>query len=406
MNYDILRNSYEKKRDAAGKLRKKEVPRTGWMDYILDINPSVLIVDEAHYIKSNSAARTLSVKKLARKTPHVLALTGTPIVNRPIEGFNVVSIVDPAIFPDFWTYAMRYCGAKMTPFGWDYSGASNQEELHQKLSRIMIRHTKKEVLSELPDKIYSYVPMELNNAKEYAKAEKDFLHFIRETKGATAAARAENAQHLVKVEALKQLSVKGKINNALRWIEDFLFSGGKLILFAVHKETIRTVMERFGKIAVKVDGSTPVKKRAEAVEAFQRNDKIRLFVGNIQAAGTGITLTAASAVAFLELPWTPGELIQAEDRCHRIGQKNSVHVYYLLASGTIEERIAEILDKKRETLEKVVDGREVDESSLLTELIRSYSPPHKVRRTQKPSGEKDSAEGRKKENGGKYPTLI
>jgi SWI/SNF-related matrix-associated actin-dependent regulator 1 of chromatin subfamily A len=131
-------------------------------------------------------------------------------------------------------------------------------------------------------------------------------------------------------------------------------------------------MQKFGKIAVKIDGSVSLSERNKAVEAFQGNDKIRLFVGNIKAAGVGLTLTASSNVAFLELPWTPGDLSQAEDRCHRIGQKDSVNIYFLLAPDTIEERLAHILDSKRKVLDAVLDGEITAQESLLTELIKGY----------------------------------
>lgn len=375
INYDIFHNSYETYHDKIGRKRRKEVKYSGWIDYILDMKPQVLIVDEAHFIKSNKALRTLSVKKAARRIPHVLALTGTPIVNRPIEGFNIAQIVNPAVFPDFWKYVHHFCAAKMTPFGWDYTGASNKEELHAKLTgSIMIRHRKKDVLPELPDKLYSYVPMELSNAKEYAEAEANFIRFIYETKGFAAASKAKKAEHLVKIEALKQIAVAGKMEQAIQWIDDYLANNGKLVLFATHKDIIAATAARFGKNAVRIDGGTPEKKRAAAVNAFQRDKKVKLFIGNIQAAGTGLTLTAASSVAFLELPWTPGELVQAEDRCHRIGQKDTVNVYYLLADGTIEEKIAELLDRKRKTLDMILDGKEVDEQNLLTELMKTFAP--------------------------------
>ena len=131
-------------------------------------------------------------------------------------------------------------------------------------------------------------------------------------------------------------------------------------------------MEQFKDIAVKVDGSVPNEQRSINVERFQNDPKIRLFVGNVQAAGVGLTLTAASNVAFLELPWTPGELSQAEDRCHRIGQKDAVNVHYLLAEGTIEEKIARLIDKKRKVLDSVLDGKETEQESLLTEIMNEY----------------------------------
>ncbi len=372
INYDILPNKYEEYRDAAGKKRFREIKRTGWVDFLIDIKPQVLVIDESHFCKSTSAFRTKATRKLARKTPHVIALSGTPIVNRPIEGFNIIQMIDKTIFPDWWKYVHRYCGAKHTGFGWDYTGASNQDELYQKLQSVMIRRLKKDVLPELPDKLYSYIPMEIENTNEYKNAETDFIKYLKETKGEKA---AKKANHLTQIEALKQLAVKGKMKHAIQWINEFFENSngnGKLIVFAVHKATVNALMKEFGEIAVKIDGSVSADKRDEAVMAFQNNDKVKLFVGNIQAAGTGLTLTAASAVAFVELPWTPGEVVQAEDRAHRIGQKSSVNIYFLLAGRTIEEQIAKLLDKKRKVLTAVLDGKEVEETQLLTALIRLY----------------------------------
>lgn len=379
INYDILPNKFETFTDQFGNKKKKELPGTGWVEYLIDLKPKTLIFDEAHYIKNNGAHRTKATKKLAKKIPHVIALSGTPIVNRPIEGFNIAQVVDKTVFPSFFEYARTYCDAKHNGFGWDFNGASNKEELHKKLTEtIMIRRKKADVLKDLPDKIYSYVPMEISNAKEYRKAEDEFISYLVETKGEKAAKKAAEAEHLVKIEALKQLCIKGKIAQAIDWIRNFIEEDKKLVVFTTHKETVALLMKEFQKVAVKVDGSVSSSKRNEAVEAFQNNPTVKLFVGNIQAAGTGLTLTAASSVAFLELPWTPGELVQAEDRCHRIGQKNAVNVYYLLAAGTIEEDIAGLLDKKRKVLEAVLDGREVEQTQLLTELIKRYSNKGRV----------------------------
>ena len=344
-----------------------------WVETLQAINPQVLIIDEAHYIKNSSAIRTKATKKLAKGIPHVIALTGTPIVNRPIEGFNIFQILDRNLFPNFWTYVHQYCGARHNGFGWDFSGATNKEELNQILtSTIMIRRRKADVLKDLPEKMYSFVPMELSNETEYRIAEEEFIEYLRGVKGKEAAEKAKKAEHLVKIEALKQLAVKGKMKQAINWIRDFIEDGNKLVVFAVHKEVIDKLMNEFKDVAVKIDGSTPTPERHKAVEIFQNNEDIKLFVGNVQAAGVGLTLTAASAVAFLELPWTPGELQQAEDRCHRIGQKNAVNIYYLLAENSVEYKLAKLLDKKKKVLSAVIDGKLVEERSLISELIESY----------------------------------
>jgi SWI/SNF-related matrix-associated actin-dependent regulator of chromatin subfamily A-like protein 1 len=352
INYDVLHN---------------------WVPMLRDYEPKVLITDECHYYKSNSAKRTKAIKLLAKQIPHVIALSGTPILNRPIEIYNAIRIIDPNLFPNYMAFTERYCGRRFTGFGWDYNGASHTEELHEKLiGSIMIRRLKKDVLKQLPAKVRSFVPIQIDNEGEYKAAETDFLTFIQETKGKEAAIRASNAETLAQINTLKQLAVRGKMRMAINWIKDFLEVEGKLVIFAIHRATIEQIMTEFGSIAVKIDGSVSMTQRQQAVDEFQTNENIRLFVGNIKAAGVGITLTASSNVVFLELPWTPGELSQAEDRCHRIGQEYTVNAHYLLATDTIEDRIIHILDTKRKVLDAVLDGKITEQDSLLTELINSY----------------------------------
>jgi SWI/SNF-related matrix-associated actin-dependent regulator 1 of chromatin subfamily A len=141
-------------------------------------------------------------------------------------------------------------------------------------------------------------------------------------------------------------------------------------VFATHTKTLDILQEKFGKICVRVDGGTSGPARDQAVQDFQNRKDIRLFLGNIKAAGVGLTLTAAAATCFLEMGWTPGEHDQAEDRVHRIGQEaDSVSAYYLIADGTIERSIASMLDVKREGLDMVLDGKKTQESSMLSALL-------------------------------------
>ncbi len=373
---------------------------SAWYPYLLKINPQVLITDECHYYKNSKAQRTKAIMKLGSHIRHVIALSGTPIINRPIEIFNAAKLVNPTVFPDKWKFQHTYCGAKHNGFGWDFNGASNTEELHEKLtSTIMIRRLKKDVLKELPDKIHSIIPFKLDNTKEYELAENDFVTFISnnvENKLKleideinnkykndiaildTNKVKIEKQKEINKInilthiEVLKQLAVKGIISQVIEWIINFLESGEKIVLFAVHKFVIDMIMEAFPKITVKIDGSIPSKIRQNIVDSFQENKNIKIFIGNIKAAGVGITLTKASNVAFIELPWTPGELVQAEDRCHRIGQKNTVYIHMLIAQDTIQEKIAKLIDDKRKILDAVLDGKTLNTTSLLTDLINSY----------------------------------
>lgn len=344
---------------------------TTWLDSLEAINPKVLILDEIHYTKSSKAQRTKAAKWLAKRIPYVIGLSGTPIINRPIEFFNAINMIRPDIFPNFWSFAREFCGARWTGFGWDFKGATNTDKLHKLLTEtIMIRRLKKDVLKDLPDKIYSIVPFEIVNREEYDRAASNIVDWIFEHEGEEKADRASQAEVLVEFEKLKQLAVMGKIESVKEWIADFLESGEKLVLFATHISTLDILQRAFPKISVRLDGSTSQKDRQETVDRFQNDDRTRLFLGNIKAAGIGITLTSASNVGFVELPWTPGDYEQASDRLHRIGQKNAVNVWTLVAQDTVEEDIALILSNKAKVLSAVLDGKNVDDDSLLSGLIK------------------------------------
>jgi len=232
----------------------------------------------------------------------------------------------------------------------------------------MIRRLKDEVLTELPPKRRIIVDIDIDNKAEYAKANADVVGWLRSKGYDEKAIAAERATALVKINTLTQLAIKGKIKNCIDWIRTFLESGEKLVVFATHTKTIELLLKEFkhvkdkGGIAVVVDGSTPAKKRQEYVETFQTNPKCTLFLGNLIAAGVGLTLTSASNTCFVELGMVPSHHLQAEDRVHRIGQtSDSVGAYYLVARNTIEANIAEILSNKYEVLKLTLDGIEISE---------------------------------------------
>jgi SWI/SNF-related matrix-associated actin-dependent regulator 1 of chromatin subfamily A len=344
-----------------------------WVVDLQKLSPLVLTIDECHYVKNKKAKRTKAIQRIGRFMPNVICLSGTPIENRPEEILVPSRLVDPNLFPNDWEFYKRYCKLHHTRFGWDHSGACNTEELHYKLiNSIMLRRLKKDVMKDLPPRIHSFVPLELEDKGEYKSAEQDFITFVRRIKGEAAAKKASKAEALVKMESLKQLAVTGKLNSVIKWIEDFLEVNGKLVVFATHTFVIDELMKYFADVAVKLDGRT--KNKQEPVEKFQNDPKVKLFIGQTKAAAEGITLTAASHIAILEFPWTPGKLKQIIDRIHRIGQTaKKVVAYYLMAHGTIEERIAKLLDKKKQILDGVLDGKETDEADLISALMEEYS---------------------------------
>ncbi len=347
-----------------------------WVDTLKKVNPQVVILDEAHYIKNPKAARTKAIKSLCKKIPHKIIITGTPIVNRPIEAYTMINLVDETLFPKFTKYAFRYCAAKHNGFGWDFTGASNTMELHNKLTKtIMIRRLKTDVLKDLPDKMRIVVPVDIDNMRDYKLASgelNDWLDDLDFEENVPKNKKNTGAEALARIEHLKQLSIEGKINQCISWIEDYLEQNDKIVVFTTHIKTVDILMNHFGSKAVRVDGSVVGEKRQKAVDEFQNNDNVKVFVGNLKAAGVGITLTKANATCFLELGWTPGDHDQAEDRVHRIGQEaDCVTAYYLVAKDTIEEEICQLLDKKRAVLASVLDGKEaVEDEALLWELLR------------------------------------
>jgi hypothetical protein len=331
-----------------------------------------VLVSNCQAIKSTGAKRTKAVKKLAKGIRHVIGLTGTPIVNRPIEVFNILYIIDKTAIPNFHTFTRRYCAAKFNGFGWDYSGASNTKELHNLLtSSIVLRRRKEDVLTSLPPKIRSFVPLSLDNQAEYEAAEEDLISYLLETEGKAAANRAKSSPALVRISKLRMLAARGKLEQAIDWISDTT-ANHKLVVFGVHREIIDPVFEHFKKVAVKIAGDVSETDRQKAIDRFQTDPKVRLFVGQVEAAGVGITLTAASHIAFLELPWTPGSVLQAEDRIHRIGQEQPCVIYYLMAARTIDEDMAKLIDKKRSILNAVLDGSHDASPTILTELLAIY----------------------------------
>jgi len=341
-----------------------------WTPTLKALRAEIIILDEFHYIKTNGALRTKTTISLCKKIKRVIALSGTPIINRPIEFFNIIRIIHPGLFPNRWNFAKKYCDLKHNSWGWDFSGSSNILELHKILTKsIMIRRKKEDVLKELPPKTKSIIPIKIDNFKEYKKAENNIIDWIKEHEGEEKAKKAKKAEALTSLEKLKQLSINGKFKQCIKWINNFLESDQKLVIFAIHKKTINLLIKEFPKMTVKIDGSTPSNKRQTAVDKFQTDPKIKLFVGNIKSAGTGLTLNASSNVCFLEYPWEPGTLSQAEDRCHRIGQKKNVNIHYLVSQNTIEEDIMSLLKEKAIVVDQILDGKITKSTNIFNDLI-------------------------------------
>lgn len=339
-------------------------------DYLVGRNYKVMVADESHYVKNYKSIRTKTTKEISKDIEYILFLTGTPVLNRPNELISQLDIMKRLNdFGGFWSFARRYCNAFQDAYGWNLSGASNLEELNLKLrGNCYIRRNKKDVLTELPDKVRQNVYIDLTNKKEYDFAERDLVKWLKSIGEDESARKAMDAEQLVRIEKLKQLAVAGKMDGVFEWIDNVLEQDEKLVVFASHTKVVEAIANKYN--CKSIYGGTDIKARQEAVDDFQNNPNTRLLVLNMIAGGVGLTLTASSNVAFIELGWTPAVHDQAEDRLHRIGQKDSVNVYYLLAKNSIDEEIMDLIEQKRVVVTGTTEGEDIKDVKVLNELVK------------------------------------
>jgi hypothetical protein len=337
-------------------------------EHLSRMRPKAVVIDESHYCKNPRAKRTQAVRKLAEAVPRGglrVALTGTPVLNHAEELISQLRIIGR--LDEFGS------GAR---FSRQFQGVLTEERLHWHLRRrCFVRRLKSEVLPQLPAKRQVVVPVSLDNEREYRVAERDVIEWLRSqplelSDLNSKIAATLRAERLAQLGALQRLAARGKLHAALAWIHDFLASGEPLVVFARHREVQEAVLERFPD-AAHLFGRDKIEAREASVRAFQEPDGPQLIVCATRVAAQGITLTRASNVAFLELEWTPALHDQAEDRCHRIGQHDAVTAWYLLAADTIDETMAELVERKRGIVAAVTDGKAIGGENVVQGVVRA-----------------------------------
>ena len=357
-------------------------------------NWDLIAVDEAHFCKSVKAQRTVAVigKQARKDDPAIDGLihaskrsvfaTGTPILNKPVEIQPLLAALAPSIFGNFFMFAKRYCDAKQVPAGrngmvWDFSGASHLDELQLKLrEHVMVRRLKKDVLTDLPPKRRQIVLLPLNGAASAVEREnaaydarEERLADLREqadlasavgdsTTYEQAVAALREAQRLAftEIAAERHRVAVAKIPACIEHVRGVLDEGvEKCIVFAHHRDVLAALAEEFGDEAVTLHGETPMAARQVAVDRFQTDPSVKIFLGSITAAGVGLTLTASSHVVFCELTYVPAEVSQAEDRAHRIGQRGNVLVQHLVVDGSLDARMVETIVAKQAIADAALD---------------------------------------------------
>jgi SWI/SNF-related matrix-associated actin-dependent regulator 1 of chromatin subfamily A len=353
-----------------------------WVEYIKALDPMLIILDECQRIKNRQTKAYRAVRDIVLgpsvggrrwPAPYVMGLTGTPIENRPEDIWAILNLLRPDLWPNFFEFGTRHCQARIRYGRWDFSGASNLKQLNRKLVRkVMVRRRKVDVLKDLPPKSRFTVILEKDETlfKEYTYALNNFSDWLREKKGQDAVERASRAMKLAQQSYLRQLCSAAKYKSALEWIRTFLESGKKLIVFGVGIEILKRLQNDLaGYNPAMITGSTPEKRRQGQVDKFQKDKTCAVFIGNVDAAGVGLTLTAASDVAFLELVYNPAKMTQAEDRADRIGQTMPVTAHYLCLLDTVEERMAAMLQMKQGIATEAIDGESVNSFALYDHLL-------------------------------------
>jgi SNF2 family DNA or RNA helicase len=359
INYDIIKNYHttDKSEDSD--------------DYKLLVNANfdLAIVDEAHYISNATANRTRLLNDVLETIPKVWLLTGTPMTSRPINYFNLLKIVESPLTLNWQSYVRRYCKGYQFNVGnrkvWNTSGASNLDELRERTKNIVLRRMKTDIL-DLPEKIVTPVFVELNS-KMYDEELEDFTRISNDKKDDETITVTLN-----RLMRIRQLIAYEKIPYTCEIIDRCLEQGKKVIILTNFTMTLDMLHEKYKKNSVTLDGRMSKDKRQENVDRFQNEDKIKIFIGNIKAAGVGITLTAAEVVVFNDLSFVPADHSQGEDRAYRYGQKNSVLVYYPVFENTVEKIIYNILQKKKGIIDQVMGDGEYSETfskDLLKQLL-------------------------------------
>jgi SWI/SNF-related matrix-associated actin-dependent regulator 1 of chromatin subfamily A len=343
INYDIIKNFHDPK--------KKDDSE------ILKANFDLVIVDEAHYIKNGQAQRTKLINDLVKTVDRLWLLTGTPMTSRPMDYFNLLSLVDSPVSKNWMAYAIRYCQGYQFNVGgrkvWNITGASNLDELRERTAATILRRLKENVL-DLPDKIITPVYLRLKS-KNYEEVMGEYYDWYDKNPDESKSLTVQFS----KLTKVRQIIADEKISQTIEIAENIIEQDKKVIIFCNFTDSLNKIIEHFGKSAVKLDGSMSKPERQRSVDEFQDNPKVKVFVGNIKAAGVGITLTSAEAVIMNDLSFLPSDHAQAEDRAYRYGQKNNVLVYYPIFENTIEGVIYDILNNKKQVIATVMGDNQI-----------------------------------------------
>lgn len=370
LNYELLSRHVKNDEKIEKRTADENLKRFKFNNY------KMVIMDESHRLQNEKSKIFFAVDYICKNISSVIALTGTPIINKPSELFNTLSIVKPEIFNNRHSYLHRFCNPKLIVIGrypngrvkkaWQFQGSSNESELNYLLSKhVMIRFLKTDVKNSLPNKIPVVYCQKIPKIKEYKKLEETIANEIIE---------GNKTKALTKFEELKQKAFELKFETLVVFLKECLEKTEKIIVFAWNKEAINKLHSEFEGISVRVSGITKAQDKFLNVDKFISNKNLKLFIANYRSAGEGIDKlqTVCHTCVFAQLPWHKSMINQCVGRIWREGQNNVVTEYFFIAAETIEEEILQIIDKKSEISSSVVDGIKVSDEDLLSILLEKW----------------------------------
>ncbi|KAI9014126.1 P-loop containing nucleoside triphosphate hydrolase protein [Hyaloraphidium curvatum] len=362
---------------------------------LLRLGFACVVADESHNLKSPDSKRTRSITPLLQQARHAILISGTPALSRPIELFPQLACLKPELFKKLDEFGKRYCDPQNSRFkkgATEYRGATNLQELHFILDKtVLVRRLKKDVLKELPEKQRQciFVEMPASSRKIVDKMMADLLRLEEMKKGMLAGGADPNKIKGIEVQCrsmytdLYTQTGHAKLPAVTEYLQEVYQKSDtlKIIVFGHHKEaTTLFVIELSSQTEyIRIDGATPQRDRQILCDQFQTDPLTRIAILSIKAAGVGLTLNKADYVIFAgpsasdagttrilneppppELFWNPGDLLQGEDRAHRIGREGPVAVKYIIASNSLDDRQWPLVRKKLEVVGRSVDGNSKD----------------------------------------------
>jgi SNF2 family DNA or RNA helicase len=349
-----------------------------------------IIADEVHRAKSRKAQQTQALKSL--RTQYKTGLSGTPADNAPQDLWSILHWLWPSYYNGYWKFLRHYCELEtIYPGGYQkVVGVKNMQSLHTEMRPWFRRYLKEDVLKDLPDKYYTdfWVDLSPTQRRNYDEMRKEMIAWVGrqdQEKPLVAAVvvaqlvrlqqfaigsaeivgtqektfKTESGTETITVPVVRMVEPSSKLDRLMELLEDTPLDHEPIVVFSQFKGSIRLLEERCKKAGISLatlTGDTPQRDRADNIRGFQEG-KYQVFAGTIAAGGVGITLTRASTVVFLDRAWSPSQNRQAEDRLHRIGQKNAVQVIDIMARSTVDLGRRQQIEKKWSWLQELLGDK-------------------------------------------------